>query len=65
MKPAPAPKHPREELLSELLILPGGRLMAHNLTLEMARILKMFASADDSMEQRIPVRPAISSAKSS
>jgi hypothetical protein len=55
----------QEDLLSELLILPDGRVMAHNLTLEMARILKMLAFGDDNMEERIPGRPGLSSAKPS
>jgi hypothetical protein len=55
----------RQALHSELLILPDGRIMAHNLTVEMAKILQFLAPGDDSMDQRIPGNPNSSSAKTS
>jgi hypothetical protein len=54
-----------ETLLTELLILPDGRIMAHNLTVEMGNILKFLGLADDRMDQRIPNNADVSSSKTS
>jgi len=37
---------------SELLIMPDGRILAHNITPEMARVLAELNPADEAMNQR-------------
>jgi hypothetical protein len=48
MKPPQKPP-----LLSELLIMPDGRLYAHNLTPEMAELLSQLNPADEGIKQRV------------
>ena len=38
--------------LSELLILPDGRILAHNITPKMARVLAELNPADEAMNRR-------------
>jgi hypothetical protein len=39
--------------VSEILILPGGRVLAHNITPEMARALATLNPADESIRPRV------------
>lgn len=45
-------RHEVETHLSEILILPDGRIFAHNLTPEMARVLADLNPADAAMGRR-------------
>lgn len=47
------PHSKKSELLSELLIMPDGKIYAHNLTPEMARVLSELNPADESIKQRV------------
>ena len=41
-----------EQSTGELLILPDGRILAHNITPELARLLSELDPADDAMRRR-------------
>ena len=43
----------KPELQSEVLIMPDGKIYAHNLTPEMARVLSELNPADKSIQQRV------------
>ena len=44
---------PQVELTTELLIMPDGKVMAHNLTPVMAAVLSELNPADEAIKQRI------------
>lgn len=44
---------PKAELLSELLIMPDGKIYAHNLTPEMAAVLSELNPDDESIKRRV------------
>jgi hypothetical protein len=46
------PAGPDNALTTELLILPDGRILAHNLVQEMAAILSELSPGDESMRER-------------
>ena len=50
-----------QELISELLILSDGRVLAHNLTVQIAEILKLLDPHDDIIERRASAHPETSS----
>jgi hypothetical protein len=43
----------KAELLSEVMIMPDGKIYAHNLTPEMAKVLSELNPADESIKQRV------------
>lgn len=43
----------KPELQSEVLIMPDGKIYAHNLTPEMARVLSELNPADENIQQRV------------
>ena len=43
----------KAELMSELLIMPDGKIYAHNLTPEMAAILSELNPDDEAIKQRV------------
>jgi hypothetical protein len=45
-------KPAKQELLSEVLIMPDGKIYAHNLTPEMAKVLSELNPEDESIRQR-------------
>jgi len=45
--------------LSELLILPDGRILAHSITPEMARVLSELNPADEAMNRRAQRKNAL------
>ena len=45
-------KSTAEKPVSEMLILPDGRVFAHNITPEMARVLAKLNPADEAMSRR-------------
>jgi hypothetical protein len=45
-------KSAAEKSVSEMLILSDGRIFAHNVTLEMARVLAELNPADEAMRRR-------------
>jgi hypothetical protein len=51
--PAAAPSSTDAEAVTRLLLLPDGRLLAHNLTPSMAQILQQLAPGDLILEQRL------------
>ena len=46
-------QEPKTELMSELLIMPDGKIYAHNLTPEMAAVLAELNPGDDEIKQRV------------
>jgi len=50
--PAVAPSSRDAEAVTRLLLLPDGRVLAHNLTPCMAQILQQLAPGDSILEQR-------------
>ena len=50
--PAVAPSSGDTEAVTRLLLLPDGRVLAHNLTPGMAQILQQLAPGDSILEQR-------------
>ena len=46
-------KPTKPELLSEVLIMPDGKIYAHNLTPEMANVLSELNPADEAIKQRV------------
>ena len=46
-------KTQKTELMSELLIMPDGRIYAHNLTPEMAAVLSELNPEDEAIKQRL------------
>ena len=51
--PAMIPERKKSELQSEVLITPDGKIYAHNLTPEMARVLGELNPADKNIQQRV------------
>ena len=47
------PESEKPELQSEVLIMPDGKIYAHNLTPEMARVLSELNPADENIQQRV------------
>jgi hypothetical protein len=47
---------PKPELLSELLIMPDGKVYAHNLTPEMAAVLSELNPEDENIKRRVITR---------
>jgi len=43
----------KPELISELLIMPDGKIYAHNLTREMAAVLSELNPEDETIKQRV------------
>ena len=43
----------KNELMSELLVMPDGQIYAHNLTPEMAAVLAELNPNDDTVKQRV------------
>ena len=52
-----APGKDRHELVSEMLILPDGRMLVHSLTPAMASILNELNPEDDSIQPRAERQP--------
>ncbi len=45
-------QEPKPELMSEVLIMPDGKIYAHNLTAEMAAVLGELNPEDEAIRQR-------------
>jgi hypothetical protein len=52
MNPRSAPPHPEPAQTGELLILPDGRILVHNLTPLLARVLCELDPSDQLMRER-------------
>ena len=47
------PEPAKPDLMSELLIMPDGRIYVHNLTPEMAAVLRELNPDDETIQQRV------------